>query len=174
MKHNETSLYELTEEDRSNLWDMIVWDTTSQVNYFEEEYRVLQLDPRYLDEDEKIELNITRNKLWDQLSRWIEWEEKFSNMTSKNSKELGNILRGYEIDKILDHNLKLYYQLKELTEVTVRYDIELLCDRITNHEHFHQTRWDIKKLISYAKKYQLIYLSKEIKQIENFIDKANW
>lgn len=167
---NQPSIDDLTIKDWEDLWDLIIWETKHKVDYLEEDYRELQQDPRFCDPEEKDNLIKIRQKLWEQLGQRIDREDKIFEVCITHQQELIKTLQPSEIDNIAHNDLGLRYQLNELTETILRFDIELLDDRIKHKEYIPQTLLEIDQLITTAIRQKLTYLSKEIQNIQNYVN----
>ncbi len=148
---------------------MIIWETRCKVDSFEKNYRILQQDPRFCDENEKKELIQIREKLSKKLDQRIDREYWLFKVAIAHQQELIRILSPNEIDHIAHNDLDLRYQLNELLETIIRFDIELLVDRINSDEYIPQTLLEIERLVQAANKQKISYLVLEINQINKYI-----
>lgn len=168
MEHQQ-SIDDLTYKDRSYIGEMISWETIHKVQYYEDEYRILQQDPRLSNNSEQKSLSQTRDILASKLNERKVREDNFSSMTYKYSNELFDVLFEYEVEEILKNNLELWYLLKELTETIIRFDIELVVDCITQWLSIIQSLYELQLLIDQANRYDMSYCEPEINLIQMYI-----
>lgn len=100
---------DITEQEFSMIGDMIAWTTSQKVNYYEEDYRIFQQDPRYLDSKSQTKLNKKRKILWAQLWQWIEEEAKIYEIVSIHIQELTELLYNWEQEKFAHHYIERHF-----------------------------------------------------------------